>query len=238
MTEKLRPNEIELFKNLEMVEIPGGEVVLGTESPLRCTLEGRRWNETPVRSTEVEAFRISKFKITNAVWESLMPGHIRCPQSLEDDMPVVEVMYGEVLTFCKTLSELTGMGFRLPTETEWMLATAPSGWEYSYQEGAKNPQIDKGHVHGDGHEHGAVRVGDSRWGLNHNGLDQMGHNVSEFVFGHHRISEGTNGAVDDGMYAIAKGGNYGHCPYTSGVNRRIIVDVADRNTRIGFRLAL
>lgn len=238
LTESLSLEEKrELLKLMEFVEIPGGPIQMGTEKPLICSLEGRRWNETPVRLIEVAPFNICRVKVTNAVFEQLNPSHVRPPQSLADDMPVVEVMYGEALTFCRKLNEMTGMNFRLPTEPEWTFAAAPLGWEYTYQEQARNPRTDIVHVYGDGKEFGAVPVGDPRFPENCWGLDQMGHNVSELTLGHYRTTEGAWGAQDDGMYCIAKGGNYGHCSYSPGVQRRAIVDVSDRNPRIGFRLA-
>ena len=227
----------EILKILEFVDIPGGVIQLGTVHPLRCTLEGKRWNETPVRQIEVAPFSLCKFKVTNELYEIINPEHRRTPQSLENDMPVVDIMYGEALTFCRKLNERTGMLFRLPTEPEWVFAAAPTGWEFPYQENARDPREDWGHVYGDGQEHGVVSVGDSRWESNQFGLDQMGHNVSELTFGHYRTSTGNWGAQDDGMYCIAKGGNYGHCSFSAGVNRRLIVDVSDRNPRIGIRLA-
>ena len=226
-----------VLDSLKFVRIPSGIVQIGTDHPLRCTLEERRWNETPIRHIEVASFNICKFKLTNNVYELINPGHKRPPQSLLDDMPVVDIMYGEALTFCRKVNELTGMDFRLPTEPEWVMAAAPTGWEFAYQKSPREPHTDQGHVYGDGHEHGVTPVGDPRWGLNQFGLDQMGHNVSELTFGHYRISNGSWGAKDDGMYCIAKGGNYGHCSYSAGVNRRIVVDVSDRNPRIGLRLA-
>lgn len=245
MTELLILNEFlvnpvekqQVLDKLEFVKIPDGIVQLGTDYPLRCTLEGRRWNETPIRQIDVPSFNICKFKLTNNFYELINPEHRRPPQSLDGNMPVVDIMYGEALTFCRKVNELTGMNFRLPTEPEWVYAAAPIGWEFPYQKSPKEPRLDWGHVYSDGQEHGVAPVGDPRWSLNHFGLDQMGHNVSELTFGHYRIQSGSWGAKDDGMYCIAKGGNYGHCSYTAGVNRRIIVDVSDRNPRIGIRLA-
>lgn len=227
----------EILRLMEFVEIPAGIVQMGTDHALRCTLEGRRWNETPVRQIEVAPFLIARTKVTNALYETINPLHRRPPQSLGDDYPVVEVMYGEALTFCRKLNELTGMDFRLLTEPEWVMASAPTGWEYPYQESPRDPRVDVVHVYGDGQEFGAAPVGDPRWQSNFYGLDQMGHNISEFTFGHYRVPQGAWGATDDGMYCIAKGGNYGHCAYSAGVQRRSIVDVSDRNPRIGFRLA-
>lgn len=50
MIERLRGLEQnEILRLMEFIEIPGGVVQMGTDHALRCTLEGRRWNETPVR---------------------------------------------------------------------------------------------------------------------------------------------------------------------------------------------
>jgi len=51
------------------------------------------------------------------------------------------------------------------------------------------------------------------------------------------ITHRVYGFETDGMYYIIRGGNYGHCKFGLGVHRRVIVDIADRNPRIGFRLA-
>ena len=115
-------------------------------------------------------------------------------------------------------------------------AAAPDGWWFVYQENPE-PDIKMAHTHGDGQERGCVPVLDHRWEPNYLGIDQIGHNTSEFTLGHYRINGGQYGAQDDGMYCITKGGNWGHCSYSARVNRRFITDVSDRNPRIGFRLA-
>lgn len=229
-----REEKIALLEKLEFVSLSGGKVVMGTEKPLTCTVEGYRHNETPLRQLEVSPFWICRFKVTNDVFEIFNPTHKRVPQSLGDDTPVVDVMYGEALTFCRRLNRATGMNFRLPTEPEWTFAAAPIGWEFPH---GMEPDKSSGHVFGDGFEHRAAPVGDPRWGANWCGLDQMGYNVSEMTQGHYHVPTGQYGAETDGMYCIVKGGNYGHCDYSPGVHRRAIFDIADRNPRVGFRLA-
>lgn len=227
----------EILLSMDFIYVEGGVVVMGTSKALVCRLEGRRWNETPIRETKIEPFWICKFKVTNSQFEKYHPLHKRPEQSLEDDMPVVDLTYIEALAFCKKISNDLGMSLRLPTEPEWVHAAAPKGWEYPYQPEAENPDINWGHTNADQFEHRVAKVGDPRWSLNFRGLDQMGHNVSELVFGHYRTGPGAFGAQDDGMYCIFKGGNYGHCKYTPGVNRRLLFDVADRSPRVGLRLA-
>ena len=229
-----REGKIRLLERLEFVRLVGGTVGLGTEKPIVCTVEGFRHNEVPRRQVEIAPFWICRFKVTNDVFEIFNPTHRRVPQSMGDDMPVVDVMYGEALTFCRKLNAATGMNFRLPTEPEWVFAAAPPGWEYPH---GMEPDVRAGHVYGDGQEHGAAPVGDPRWKPNWCGLDQMGYNISELTWGHYRITVGQFGAETDGVYCMVKGGNYGHCENSPGVQRRGIFDIADRSTRVGFRLA-
>lgn len=226
----------EILRKFGFVRVVGGETTIGSDTPLVCRLEGRRLNETPIRSVEVASFWIAQTKVTNSLFELFLPTHVRPPQSLQDDNPVVDVTYSEALRFCQFLNRRTRMSFRLPSEPEWVRAAAPDGWWLPYSPDT-TPDLTKAHTFGDGHEHGCAPVLDPRWEENHLGLDQMGHNTGEFTFGHYRIPQGQWGAFDDGMYCIVKGGDWGHCAYSPRVNRRSIFDVADRNPRIGFRLA-
>ncbi len=231
-----RERRLKILRSADFVKVEGGLAQIGTDKPLTCRLEKRRWNETPVRKIGVKPFWIHKIKVTNIFFEMFNPTHKRPPQSLEDNMPVVDVTYSEALRFCKALNRKTNMNFRLPTEPEWVFAAAPSGWYFPYQPDIKpNPSL--AHTYGDGQEHACAPILDDRWKENYLGLDQMGHNVGEFTLGHYRTLQGQWGALDDGMYCIVKGGDWGHCSYSPRVNRRSIYDVADRNPRIGFRLA-
>lgn len=118
----------EILLSSGFVRVEGGNVVMGTTKPLKCNLEERRWNETPARQMEIPSFWICKVKVTNVFFEKFNPTHKRPSESLKDDMPVVDITYGEVLTFCRKLNEVTGMNFRLPNEPEWTKAVAPEGW--------------------------------------------------------------------------------------------------------------
>lgn len=229
-----KENPLEILKEKEFVRLRGGLVEMGTNKPLPCLFEGFRRNESPVHQVEVKPFWICKIKITNAFYESIINEHRRPPQGKEDNMPVTEITYGEAIRFCKKLNKKTKLNFRLPTEPEWTMAAAPNGWEYVHE--GEKPNIAYGHVYNDGSKEFIVNVKDSRWPPNYLGLDQMGHNVSEMTYGTY-YALGSHGFETDGMYYIARGGNYGHCKFGLRVHTRAIVDVADRNPRIGFRLA-
>lgn len=218
----------------EFIYLKGGAVQMGTTRPLVCNVEGFRHNEVPVRTVEVLPFWICQFKVTNVVFERIKTKHRRPPQANKDKCPVVDITYGEAISFCQEINKITGMEFRLPTEPEWVFAAAPVGWEYIHP--GDVPDLSQGHVFNDDAENCVVEINDPRWPSNYFGLDQMGHNVCEMTNGHYHIPGGHYGSETDGAYYIAKGGNYGHCKFGLGIHRRLLVDITDRNPRIGFRL--
>lgn len=229
-----KEKQLEILREKEFIRLKGGLVQMGTSKPLPCPFEGFRRNETPAHQVEVKPFLICKIKVTNVFYESIIKGHERPLEGKDNNMPVTDITYGEAIRFCKKLNKKTGMKFRLLTEPEWVFAAAPSGWDYIHQ--GEKPDVAYGHVYNDGCKEFIVGVKDPRWLLNYFGLDQMGHNVSEMTYGAY-YAPGNYGFKTDGMYYIARGGNYGHCKFGLRVHTRAIVDVADRNPRIGFRLA-
>ena len=120
---------------IDMVAIPGGTFVMG--SPMYEP--ERRPNEGPQHSVTLSAFLIGASPITQAQWATVAtkrPG--KTLHDLEsfpsffhgDDLPVESVTWNEANEFCSRLSEITGRGYRLPTEAEW---------EYSCRAGTAGP---------------------------------------------------------------------------------------------------
>ena len=115
-----------------------------------------------------------------------------------------------------------------------MLAAAPFGWEHTYKEGS-NPE--KGKVHSFDHlNYRALDVDDGRLETNYLGLYHIAGNVLEITKGWY-YTQGHFGAETAGAYNILKGGDFGHCNSAARVAARLIVDVTDRSSRIGFRLS-
>lgn len=226
----------ELLRSLNFVKLPAGRVQLGTPHPLPCAFEGHRINETPIREIEVGSFWVCKFVVTNQEFEEFNPKRERPPTSLRGKQPATNVTYYNALKYARFLSEKHHLYFTLPTEPEWVYAASPYGWEFPYQQ-EKSPDSNKAHnfVLGSS-EYITLDVDDPRFSVNYCGLYHMGGNVEEFTLGSYYISTGSWGAETDGRYCIVKGGNFGHCSFSSGVQRRGIVDVSDRSERLGFRL--
>lgn len=106
---------------LEMVYIPGGEFMMGSnEKP----------SEQPVHRVVVKPFWMGRYEVTREQWfaiDSLPPVHrrrlgsvVRIPRW--DQFPVDAVSWDEAQEFCLRLKKKTGKGYRLPTEAEWEYA--------------------------------------------------------------------------------------------------------------------
>jgi formylglycine-generating enzyme required for sulfatase activity len=118
----LRPAEPEL------VRIPGGCFQMGSPPGE----PGRHVDERRHRVC-VDDFALARFEVTEAQWKALM-GRQGSPTRLSGcgDCPVVNVSWGEALTYIERLNARTGKRYRLPTEAEWEFACRSGGREERY----------------------------------------------------------------------------------------------------------
>ena len=110
---------------LDMLAIPGGNFLMGTEDEEieRLVREyGDEWftHEKPQHEVTVQPFFMGKYTITQAQYQQVMG---RNPSNFKGyGRPVENVSWNEAVEFCKRLSKLTGKKYRLPTEAEWEYA--------------------------------------------------------------------------------------------------------------------
>lgn len=96
---------------LEMVYIPGGEFLMGSN-------ESR--DEGPIHRVKLSPYFIGKYPVTQAQWKAVMGNN---PSRFQgDDLPVETVSWQDANKFCETISAKTGKTYRLPTEAEWEMA--------------------------------------------------------------------------------------------------------------------
>lgn len=67
-------------------------------------------------------FYIGETEVTQALWEYVMAENPSIIKDDTDDLPVENITWNEAQEFCKRLSQITGVTFRLPTEAEWEYA--------------------------------------------------------------------------------------------------------------------
>ncbi len=108
----------------DLVTVLAGEFTMGSTDEDKWA----RDSEKPQHKVSVDAFRISKYPVTNAQYARFVkdknyqpPKHWRGdepPPELRNH-PVVNVSWRDALAYCKWLEEKTGLPYRLPTEAEW-----------------------------------------------------------------------------------------------------------------------
>jgi formylglycine-generating enzyme required for sulfatase activity len=119
---------------LEMVAIPGGTFLMGTEDEeierlvKKFDLDGYR-RERPQHKVTVQPFFMGKYPITQAQWQAIA-ATAKIDIDLEtnpsrfkgDELPVESVKWYKATEFCKRLSRETKREYRLPSEAEWEYA--------------------------------------------------------------------------------------------------------------------
>ncbi len=118
--------------SLEMVYVPGGTFLMGTEDEeierlcKKYEVEYFRW-EKPQHQVTVPPFFMGKYPITQQQWKAvaslsqvereleLEPSRFKDSPSL----PVERVSWYDAVEFCQRLSKLAQKDYRLPSEAEW-----------------------------------------------------------------------------------------------------------------------
>ena len=123
---------------LEMVSIPGGKFLMGTQDEeierlvQKFNVELFR-SEKPQHEVTVQPFFMAKFQVTQAQWRAITslpkvkhdldpnPAHFKDHPN-NDRRPVEQVSWDDAVEFCQRLSKQTAKEYRLPSEAEWEYA--------------------------------------------------------------------------------------------------------------------
>ena len=154
----LLPNLISPVDGKEMVLVPAGEFVMGTnrsdpeDTHLKIgTVKPLFKDQQPERRIRLEAFYIDKYEVTNREYQEFLkdtgypelPGHWEDGNFAEgqDDLPVTNVTWTEAFTYA------LWAGKRLPTEEQWEKAARGTDgrvfpWGEDYQKGWANVGVD------------------------------------------------------------------------------------------------
>jgi eukaryotic-like serine/threonine-protein kinase len=118
---------------LVMVEIPGGQFLMGSPTSERDRFD----DEGPQHTVRLPAYYMGKTEVTQAQWR-VVASLPKIKKELNptpsyfkgDDLPVEQVSWEDAMEFCDRLSQATGKPYRLPSEAEW---------EYACRAGTKTP---------------------------------------------------------------------------------------------------
>jgi formylglycine-generating enzyme required for sulfatase activity len=101
----------------QMMLIPGGEFLMGSDAPDAGP------DEQPLTPVTLSEFYMSRHPVTNADYEQFDPSHKQKRMTgAGDDHPVVYVTSLEAIKYCQWLGQKDGKNYRLPTEAEWEFA--------------------------------------------------------------------------------------------------------------------
>lgn len=101
---------------IELVDIPAGEFLMGSENG--------EDDEKPAHRVKINyAFKMGKYEVTQAQWQSVMGNNPSYFNSCGGNCPVEKVSWNDVQEFIKQLNvRNNGYTYRLPTEAEWEYA--------------------------------------------------------------------------------------------------------------------
>lgn len=141
-------------KITEMLEIPGGSFMMGSNSSDS--------DEAPEHKVTISPFAIGKYEVTNEEFEQFRPEHKKQRDgfSWRDKEPVIYVSWKDAASYCNWLSKqykltpvynektwqanMKADGFRLPTEAEWEYVATGRGENRIYPWGNEKPTPDLG----------------------------------------------------------------------------------------------
>ncbi len=156
--------------NQNMVLIEGGSFTMGSN------LANANKAEKPAREVSVTSFYLSKFEVTQALFDSVMGSSMSYFPG--ENIPVNNLSWQQANYFIKRLNLLTGENYRLPTEAEWEFAAQGGNQSLGYKYAGSN-DIAEVAWYANNANNRAHPVGMKK--PNELGLYDMTGNVGEFV---------------------------------------------------------
>ena len=119
--------------DFDMVYVEGGSFIMGSDS----LVERVDMDELPAHRVSVGNFYIGKYEITQKQWMAIM-GYNPSHNQGEGNLPVENINFYDAYGFVRTLNDLTGLVFDLPTEAEWEYAARGGNLSKGYMFSGSN----------------------------------------------------------------------------------------------------
>lgn len=232
----LEPHPTAQLVDQNMVLVEGGEFKMGSDT------EEAKNSERPARMVTIDGFYISKYEVTQELFESVMGSsysYFKDPQ-----VPVNNLSWQQANYFIEKLNELTGEQYRLPTEAEWEFAAIGGNKSQNFAFSGSN-NIDDVAWYESNAGNQAHQVGLKQ--PNELGLYDMTGNVGEFVidafednFYRYGSTDNPNNAQDTDLglaHKSVRGGSFSYGVDSSQNYRRDFASQSAIMADMGLRLA-
>ena len=214
----------------KMVEVQGGRFNMGGTCE-QLTAEDA---EFPIHVVTLDNYMIGETEVTQELWTAVMGENPSGFQG-EANLPVERVMWIECKTFVDSLTTLTGVKFRLPTEAEWEFA-ARGGLNTHFYQYSGSDNLDDVAWHAGDCTHPVAQLQPNELGI----YDMSG-NVFEWCqdwYGDYDMMPIVSPTgPEDGENRVRRGGSWGGTPNGMRVSFRRYELENIRYHYIGLRLA-
>lgn len=217
-----------------MIEVKGGTFMQGAAPDVAGDMVCQELEVPPVKQS-VDIFFIGKYEISMVEWCQVMDIPFEEADSLQ---PMTNVSYKECQDFTQKLSDLTGLSFRLPTETEWEWA-ARGGVEAdgTLFAGSNNADEVAWYSKNAGGKPHVCDAANSP--MYPNGLDlyDMSGNVAEWCSSR-CVPYNTSEVSPDPNAMVVRGGCFDAKPFELTVFHRDPKNASDKDETVGLRLVI
>lgn len=220
-----------------MVQVEGGTYMMGaTLNADGCYDEDVDVElETPSMEKTVASFWMCKYEVSTSEWCRVMEiGY----DEQETNKPMTDITFDDCKAFCEKLNNLTGMDFRLPSESEWELAARGGVSQDSTKyAGGNNPdEVAWYEKNAKGKPH-ICDATNSPMRPNGANLYDMSGNVSEWCDTDFQPYNKDVPTVDMAAKVI-RGGNYDSESFELTVYHREPMNVYEKAPTVGLRLVI
>lgn len=220
----------------DMQRVEGGVFVMGG------TYEQHRESistDLPTHTVALNTYYIGTTEVTQALWKAVMPEWNFLDDFYTPTHPMAYISWYDCQEFIRRLDSITGLPFRLPTESEWEFAARGGNRSLGYRFAGSNI-IDSvsWYLNNAGFRQHQVA---SRWS-NELALYDMTGNVSEWCsdwYGRYHLGTEPNPkGPESGEWKVVRGGSYDNCEANLYLSRREYLNPNEATNYCGLRLAL
>ncbi|MBR5327939.1 MAG: SUMF1/EgtB/PvdO family nonheme iron enzyme [Paludibacteraceae bacterium] len=220
----------------DMQRVEGGVFIMGgTREQHRESIS----TDLPTHTVALNTYYIGTTEVTQALWKAVMPEWNFLDDFYTPTHPMAYISWYDCQEFIRRLDSITGLPFRLPTESEWEFAARGGNRSLRYRFAGSNI-IDSvsWYLNNAGFRQHQVA---SRWS-NELALYDMTGNVSEWCsdwYGRYHLGTEPNPkGPESGEWKVVRGGSYDNCEANLYLSRREYLNPNKTTNYCGLRLAL